>query len=272
MGVSLLAATAGLLEGGPIPAWVGIAVAIAAIGSLAVDAFGGALLGIVVAAGLIGARRLTGLWTPEAFWPALVESLAIVVAAVIGGVVGTALRPTPPTTVAGGDGRLEPVFGSLGLLDHATAIVRLEEEIERAREHRRPLTLVLLEVQITDVDLSRDARMGAFRAVARLWESRLADTDVPFSIGEDRLGAILPETGRASAWQRLGAVLDGVADGRFMSRSQGVQRPLADVVEVRVGMAHLEKRLDHADALIDAASASLRRADGVSRTSDEAGR
>lgn len=273
LGVALLASIAGLLEEGPIPFWVAIAVVIAGIGSLSFDAFAGTVVGLAVAAGLIGVRRLTGWWGPEIFWPALVESLAVIAAGISAGVVGGALRATTAVTGApDGGGELSgPVFGSLGLLDHATAVMRLEEEVERASEHGRPLTLLLLDVEVTDDGLGPQARTGAFRSVARLLESRLADTDVPFFIGEDRLGAVLPESTAADAWTRLGALLDGITDARFASRAEGRQRSLADAVDLRVGMAHMGPDSDHADGLLDAASAALRRAASKDRSVERGG-
>lgn len=259
LAVVLVASAAGLTEAPPVPVWVAIAVGLAAVGGLALDPFGGVVLGLLAAAALVGLRQLTGWWGDDVFWPALLETAAVVLVGAFAGSVGVALRAAP-TSSDQTAGLVEPVFGSLGLLDHETALLRLEEEVDRALEHDRPVTLVLLETELLDESLDAGARAGAFRAVARLLESRIRDADIPFSISQDRLGAILPESSAAQAWDRMGAVLDAVTEGRFASRAQGVERSLADVVALRVGMAQLGPATDHADALLDTAAAALNRA------------
>lgn len=256
--VVAVATTAGVLEEPPVGAWVALAVVVAASASLVLDALGGLAVGFVVAALLIGARRLTGVWGPDGFELALVETAAVVAAAVVAGRVGASLRDATDTETP--VPAVEPVFGSLGLLDADTGMVRLEEEVERARAHGRPLTLAVLRLDIHDTSLDAAGRSAAQRAVARLVESRVADTDVPFALTRDKLAVILPETTAAVALERVAAVLEGVATGRFASRSEGTDRLLADTVDVVVGTARLDPASGTADVLLDAATAALERA------------
>ncbi len=257
--VALVGSFAGSLEPRPLPYWVAAAVAVSAATALAFDAFGGALVGLVVASGLVGVRRLTGAWEPEMFWVLLLETSAIVGVGVMAGLAGDALRRHGADGEAR-TGPMEPVFGSLGLLDRDVALIRLEEEVERARDHRRPLTLLLIETDITDDRLGPEAREMAHRAIARIVESRMRDDHVPFAASLDRLGSVMPETTTADAWQYVGEILDAVADARFMDRSAGTQRRLGDAVEIHVGLAGVGPSCSSPDALLDAATTALHQA------------
>ncbi len=257
--VALAGSFAGLLEPPPLPFWVATAIGVSAAVALAFDAFGGALVGLVVAAGLVGLRRLTGTWESELFWVLLLETSAIVGVGVMAGLAGDALRRFRADGEAPA-GSMAPVFGSLGLFDRDVALVRLEEEVERARDHRRPLTLLLIETDITDDRLGPEAREMAYRAIARIVESRMRDDHVPFAASLDRLGSVMPETTSADAWQYVGEILDAVADARFMDRSAGTQRRLADAVEVHVGLAGFGASRSSPDALLDAATTALHQA------------
>jgi GGDEF domain-containing protein len=257
--VAATGSLAGLLQPSPIPFWVATAVAITAVGALAFDAFGGVVVGLLVASGLVGTRRVTGHWEPDMFWALLLETAAVVGVGVIAGLAGDALRRAG-TDAAAPSGLLEPVFGSLGLFDRDVALIRLEEEVERARDHRRALTLLLIETDVTDPALGPQARDMAYRAVARIVESRMRDDHVPFASDVDRLGAVMPETTTPEAWQYVGEILDAVTAARFMDRASGRQRSLAEAVEVHVGITGLSRARSSPDALLDAAAASLRRA------------
>lgn len=259
VGVVSAAALAGLLEPQPLPLWVGTAVVAAAVVSLAFDAFGGVIVGLSAAAALVAVRRTTGHWEPDVFWVVLVETAAIVAAGVVAGSTGTSLRRAGSDSTAPA-GPAEAVHGSLGLLDHDVALIRLEEEVERARDHRRPLALMLLETEITDAGLGPDAREMAHRAVARIVESRLREDHVPFATAIDRIGAVMPETSTADAWQHVGGILDALGTARFMDRDAGSQRSLDGAVDIHVGLTSLGPSRSSADALFDAAVTALAQA------------
>jgi hypothetical protein len=191
------ASLVGLSDSPTVAVWVGAAVAITAVLSLATEPFAGFVVGLAAAAAVIATRRVLGPWGPDAFWLSTAQTAALVATA-------------PP---ADGQGRrcvrgrgsrrlrssLEPAFGSLGLLEADVAMARLEEEVERAAEHRRPLALILIDTEVVDVSLDAEARRSALRALARIFEGRLREGDVPFAIAADRLGAILPETTSSAA-------------------------------------------------------------------------
>lgn len=262
--VGFSATLVGLAEDGDATVWVVAAVAAVAVASLVTDAVGGLVVGLAAAAAVIGARRVVGPWGPEVFWWSFVQTAALLATGVASGVAGTALRH-----VGGADGERaaslvpEPVFGSLGLLDGDMALARLEEEVERAIGHGRPLTLALFEVEVIDDSLDGDGRRAAFRSVARALEGRLGDQDVPFATAFDRLGAILPETDVLAAWERVGRVLDAVTQGYFTVRADGSLHRLSDAARVHVGLADLDRRTGNGAALLDAATVAVRQSRGL---------
>ncbi len=257
--IGFAGATAGIAEAEPVMFWVAGAVALAAIASLAVDAYGGIVIGLAVAAGLIAAKRLAGRWEPDAFTLSLAETLALVAVGASAGLAGSALRRRAASGLEDAPAAVNPVFGSLGLLDHDVAMARLEEEYERARDHRRPLALLLLDTEIVDASLEAAEREAVLRAVARVLESRLHPRDVPFAEGPGRLGAILPEASVEDGWERLGHVLDALAEAGFTSRRTGTRRVLADAVDIRIGLAERGPATPSAQALLEAAAGGLDR-------------
>ena len=265
-GLAIAATLAGLTEAQPVPVLVAGSVLLTVCAALAFDALGGALLGLAAAAGLIGIRRLVGDWGPESFEPALVEVLGLVAAGAAAGSTGRALRRVG-TIIPAASGLMEPVYGLLGFVAHDAALARLEEEVERARAHSRPLALVLIDIEVTDPSLEGTARESALRAVARVLETRIREHDVPFAIDADRLGAIMPETSSEGAWQRVGDVLDALSLATFMARDDLGPKYLSGVVDLHVGLTELSQARSSPDALLDTAIANLDR----SRVSEGAG-
>lgn len=253
--VAATASTAGVAASTGVAVAVACAVAATAAVSLFLDPFGGAVVGLVAAAAVILGQRIAGDWDADTFALALVQTVALVSTGGAAGRAGAVLRRE---AVAPAEASLvpEPVFGSLGLLDADIAMERLEEEIDRSRAHARPLSVVVIDVRTT-VELSAEARRAALRAVARLFESRLFDSDVPFALSESRLAALLPDADPTDAWERIGLVLDAVAAGRFSVRDELGDRRLTDTVELAVGMAESRPDTLSADAILDAATAAL---------------
>lgn len=266
--VAAAASLAGLADTTSVAVWVGVAVAATAVASLFVDEFAGALVGLAAAAAVIAVRRSVGPWGTDTFWLSLVQTIALVATGVAGGRAGRALRDPDavgdvPTLVP------QAAFGSLGLLEADVARGRLDEEVERAFEHRRPLTLVLLDIHVVDDSLGHDGRRAAIRAVARIFESRMHRGDVPFAMTLDRLGAVLPETTSMAAWERIGLVLDAVTEARFTVRTDDSERQLGEAVHIDVGLAEFGVHLDSADSMLDAASARLQRRPASVETEDQ---
>jgi hypothetical protein len=92
-----------------------------------------------------------------------------------------------------------------GLLYFPGFLIRLQEEIARARRYHRELGLVVFEV----ASLSRRQQ----RAVEVALRDALRRMDVPARLSDHLLGALLPDTGpgASQAAARLGYLLSGVA-------------------------------------------------------------
>lgn len=251
-------------EDGPVAWWVAAAVAVTALGALAFDGWGGALVGLFVAVGLVAVRRATGHWSAEVFWPAALETAACIGLGACSGAAGSLLRRRGGATTGS---LFHPVHGSLGLIGAEAALGRLEEELARGRRLQRPVALVLLDIEPTDSSLPAEGRTAARRAVARLVESRVAEQDVPFALAEDRLGVICPETSPTMVWEMVGRVLESLRTATFTFGTDRTARALVDAVDVTVGIAHQsEKRATAADVLDDAVAVLTRaRADEVTR-------
>ncbi len=255
--VAALAGAVAVVEPGPYPL-IGLAAVVAtALGSLFLDAFGGLVLGVGAAAAMILGRRLTGRWAPESFETSLVLVFSLVTLGWLVGMVSAGVHGRQGAD-SGGDDAVTPAYGSLGLLTADVAAARLEEEVARARSHHRPLAVVVVHVRIIDRDLDPLAREAAHRAVARLLETLLRDTDVPFALSPDELGAILLETDAAAAWEVLGPVLDAATHAAFTVRAQDERRNLVDCVELTAGLAAMADEPTDAGTLLAVAREATR--------------
>jgi GGDEF domain-containing protein len=245
------------------------AVVLTVVCALFLDAFGGLVLGFATAAAVVLALRLSDQWTAASFATDLALVLGLVATGWLAGMVSAGIHARRVGEEEGGGTR--PAYGSLGLVTAEVAEFRLEEEVVRARSHGRPLSVVVIRVTITDPALDVNARSAAQRAVARLVESMLRDTDVPFADPPDEFGAILPETDAAAAWEVLGPVLDAAARAAFTVREQDERRNLVDCAELQVGLATLGDRTGEAATVLEAARRSARTeaAEGAHRSSAE---
>lgn len=232
------------------------AVVLTAVCTLFLDAFGGLVLGFATAAAVVLALRLSGHWTAASFVTDLALVLGLVATGWLAGMVSAGIHARRVGEEEGGGTR--PAYGSLGLVTAEVAESRLEEEVMRARSHGRPLSVVVIRVTIIDPALDANARNAAQRAVARLVESMLRDTDVPFASPPDEFGAILPETDGPTAWEVLGPVLDAAARAAFTVREQDERRNLVDCAELHVGLATLGDQTSGGTALLEGARRSAR--------------
>ncbi|MGY1681025.1 hypothetical protein [Geodermatophilus sp. SYSU D01176] len=247
------------------------AVLVTALGALFLDAFGGLVLGFATAAGVVLVLRVAERWTPATFATDLALVLGLVALGWLAGMVSAGIHARRAGD-GEGSGTARPAYGSLGLITEEVAEARLDEEVARARSHGRPLSVVVIRVTILDPALDANARNAAQRAVARLVESMLRDTDVPFAAPPDEFGAILPETDGAAAWEVVGPVLDAAARAAFTVREQDERRNLVECAELHVGLATLGDQTSGAIALLEAARRAARveeAAGGAHRSSTE---
>jgi GGDEF domain-containing protein len=254
-----------LLEPHPVPhaAAVPAALMLAAIAGLRFDALGGIVVALALGAALTALKRLDGVWVPEMFWPAATETVALIVAASCAGWAGRQLgspglegareAAEPARTI------VAPAFGSLGLLEADLGMARLEEEVERAREHARPLALAVFSAVPVDESLSAQGRSAGLRVLARAIETRLRKTDIPFALNEDEIAAILPETDPLDAWDQVSPITEAVVATSFRDRATETERRFSDRFVLNIGIAAPGPGVTSADALLDAAITAVRR-------------
>lgn len=270
--VAQAGALVGLLERSPVSLWVAAAVGAAAVLGLLVDVWAGALVGLASAVAVVAARRAAGLWTPEDFTTAALETVAVVLVGAVAGRAGTALRARSASTRSSRAEAYDrqpgahdetwsvPAHGSLGLLGEHAAMARLHEEVARGERHLRPVTLVLFDVDVTDDTLTPAGRRVASRAVARVVESRAGEHDIPFALGAERLGIVFPDSTLGAVWDVVGRVLDSLASATFTLGEDRATRPLTDAVDVHVGIARQAPEGSTASSILAEAVTALDRA------------
>lgn len=267
--VSAVTMTTGQAEGRAFG--VGIAVGMAAVVvvlvvvSLALDVWGGLVAGLAVAVAVTAVRRHEGSWVAPHLAPILVESVGLLLCGGIGGYVGGLLRGN--RDVAPVAPLLQAVHGSMGLLGREALMARLDEELSRARRHQRTIALAILDV-VARPGLSTAARHAALRTVARVVESRAREHDVPFALGEERLGLLLVEGSAGGAWDVVGDVIGAVGTATFLAGDERRPRRVSEAVTIHAGIAHSGPRRDTADALLDEAVQAAVRS-GTSRRLEE---
>jgi GGDEF domain-containing protein len=256
--VALCGAGVSLMEG---PAEAGIVVGALAptvVLGLAWDSWIGVVIGLGAAALVTFVRQTTGTWLPANFAPAALETAALVVTGWAAGRTGSLLRNSGWSSaheVSDAPG----AFGSIGMLSADLALVRLEEEVARATSYRRPLSLLLLDIDVIDETLADAARDEVVRATARVTETMLRDMDVPFLFAFHRMGAILPETNITAASVAAGRILETISTATFVDRDRAQRRGLADAATIDVVAVALGPLLPTAGELLDAAVAELQR-------------
>ncbi|MFD4406193.1 hypothetical protein ACFWPH_25885 [Nocardia sp. NPDC058499] len=264
---AVLAAACGLLAGIESGTFgltaLGIT-ALCALAGLVFDGFIGLVVGLVCATAAVALKRYTGIWNPGEFLPAVALAACLLALGWAAGLAGAQARRAARAGDTG-NGISAPVYGSLGLLTGEYARLRLDEEIARAREHRRPLGLLIIRVNLDDPGLSPAARQSAGRAVARLVESLLRESDVPFSLSEQEFGAILPDTGATTGWNVVGPLLDAAGRATFTDRSTQQRRPLSECAELQTNLVFHTERTPDADTLIALARESTQTAPAENR-------
>lgn len=253
------AAVAGLVSAAdPVPVRIAVlvAVVVAALVPLPFDGLVGLLVGLLAASALAGTKQLLDAWTFDSFGRSLLTTGLLLLVGWASGRLGKRLRTRGRVPVAARS-RDVTAFGSLGLIPEAAALARLEEEVERATRHGRPLSLVLLRTTLTDSTLDEDAAAGARRVAARQFESALRRTDVPFALAADLMGAILVETSAGGAWEVAAYVLEQAATAGFADRGRRGRLTLAEYADLSAGIASLPDDGRHAQALLDVALAAL---------------
>jgi hypothetical protein len=233
-----------------------LAVVLAGIVPLAFDGLVGLLVGLLAAAGLAGAKQLLGTWTFASFDRSLLTTVLLLLLGWAAGRLGKRLRARVQNSPARRN-QEAMAFGSLGLIPEVAALARLEEEVERAMRHGRPLSVIVVRTTLMDSTLDEDTASGARRVAARQFESALRRTDVPFALAADLLGAVLVETSDAGAWEVAAIVLERAAEAGFADRGRRGRLTLREYAELSAGISSLPDDGTDAQSLLDAAIAAL---------------
>lgn len=254
LAVSLAGACVGQLEESRTAVLVAAALAVVVTLGLAVDRWVGALIGLAGAVAVVALRRLWGAWSPEAFGPALLETLVLVTAGVLSGRAGQRLRGSASPVVVS---PFEPAYGSLGLLGQDAALARLEEEVARAERLEGAVILLLLDADVHES--ASDGRSAALRAVARLVESGAGSQDIPFAMSANRLGIVFPDATPAAVWDVVDRILAAVATATYTHGVERELRGLQSAVGLRIGIAQQSTQATTAQGLLDEAVTALER-------------
>ena len=231
--------------------------------AMAFDPFIGLAVGLGGATALVLLKRLGGAWTPDLFVPSLLESLLLVFTGPLLGYVGSHLRGLKTRAASDDeDPAGSPVFSSLGFIPAELGQIRLEEELDRARRYGRALSVLQLVTEIPR-ETAPDVRDGIERAVARLLESMLRTTDVPFAFGSDCVAAILPETSAEGTLVLAARLMDATNHATFAVRTgaEAERHRVTDYATVRCGIGTFPENGETAGALMDA----VRQASSTSR-------
>lgn len=196
----------------------------------------GGLLGGLAAAGFwVLFRRTVGIWTGDELAQSLSELFLLsvnVALAIRYRLVWQRqqlelqdLRSLQQLLVAGEVGT--------GLLPRQVGDLRIQEEVDRSRQFRRPLGLLIMEV------LPHEDHPGDIGEVYQAVERRLASAslihDVPFRFEEHQLGLLLPERGWDRIYKDTEDVIGALNQASFLN-SDGRTENISDYVKLHFGL------------------------------------
>lgn len=146
---------------------------------------------------------------------------------------------------------------SAGLLPRDIGELRLNDEINRAADFRRPVALMLVEVLPATDAIPAELVKEARQTVARQLLNLLTVHDTPFRVDDNRVGVVLPERD----WQRLYKDADAIENAlRSLTLTRGIHQssPLSTYVNVNFGLSVYEGAHQTATALMVRAEKSLK--------------
>ena len=155
-----------------------------------------------------------------------------------------------------------------GIYNHRFFVEQLTREVERHRRYSTPLSLLMI-----DIDYFKHYNDGnghlagdqVLRAIARLIERGVRQTDIVARYGGEEFAAILTNTGTKGAFDIAERVRRNVADTRFPNESAQPNKDLT----VSVGMATISSSISTLTDLIREADHALYRAKKAGRNRTE---
>lgn len=219
------------------------------------------LVWLVVTSLWIAAKHFLGAWSQDLLIYHLLEVLLLLAVAWTAGVYSDRQR-RDWNSFAELELRLRAMDledRGAGLLRSAPGLLRLEEEQERAFQCKRPLSLLLLEVQPIP-GAPWEPRQGGLvmKAVAAALKDIALETDVPFQVSNERMALILPETGMDSLQTSLDRLIANLQVVRSVQEN-GETRLVSDQAQVRYGFSVYLGESSAAPDMMTAAVRSLER-------------
>jgi len=164
--------------------------------------------------------------------------------------------------------RLATTDGLTGLLNRRTLNTLLAARVREAQRYRRPLSLLLLDVdhfkKVNDTH-GHPAGDAVLRGVAAVARAQARDTDLVARYGGEELAVVLPETDAAGA-RAIAERLRAAVEGTSHATEQGALR-----VTVSVGVATWPGGGQTPDELLTTADRALYRAKQTGRNRVESG-
>jgi diguanylate cyclase (GGDEF)-like protein len=164
--------------------------------------------------------------------------------------------------------RLATIDGLTGLLNRRTLTTQLAARVREAQRYRRPLSLVLLDVdhfkKVNDTH-GHPAGDAVLRGVAAVARAQARETDLVARYGGEELAVVLPETDAAGA-RTIAERLRAAVEGTSHVTEQGSLR-----VTVSVGVATWPGGGQNPDELLTTADRALYRAKQTGRNRVESG-
>ncbi|NHA68490.1 hypothetical protein [Phycicoccus flavus] len=219
-------------------------------GAAVLDGLLGIVVGLVGAVVVVLAHRWWGGWDVVH----VVEVLLVVGLGWSSGLTGAFVRRTARHLSTPPHGAVAPSLHTLGLLDAATARMRIDEELARRAVADRPLSVVLLHVEHLGEEPGEapgeERRRRVTKALARALEASTRPADVPFALTDEVLGVVLPDTAESHAWHVLGRVVEDALGTGFADREAGTRRRLGEVVALHSVLVAADDSTRTADHLL----------------------
>ena len=165
--------------------------------------------------------------------------------------------------------RLATTDGLTGLLNRRTFNAQLERRMREAQRYRRPLSLLLLDVdhfkQVNDTH-GHPAGDAVLRGVARIAQKEARETDIVARYGGEEMALVLPET------DARGALVIAERIRKVVAAAQHPTEQGALKVTMSIGVATWPGGGDSPEALLESADKALYRAKQAGRNRVEVSR
>lgn len=138
-----------------------------------------------------------------------------------------------------------------GLKNHGFFFDRLSEELERARRYRRPVAVIMADIDgfksVNDA-YGHTAGDAVLRVLGDVFRTQLREVDLACRIGGEEFGFVLPETDEEGGMRAAERIRTAVAAQRIAE---------VGAVTVSLGVAVFPEHAQERDELVEAADAAL---------------